>query len=95
MMGAGAEATVTLRVVGRNTKGPMGTLVIPVGGTKFPIDFAITRAELREGLPDFIWAEEDIYLAADVTNSGKVLLKGKSKSKFADGVHKQAFVTCE
>lgn len=97
----GALATVTLRVVGRNTNGPMGTLVVPVGGVKFPVGFAITRAQLREGLPDFVWLEDDIYLKVDVANAaGNLLLAGKSKSKFGPdesgkSVHNTAYVTLE
>jgi hypothetical protein len=97
----GAQATVTLRVVGRNTNGPMGTLVVPVGGVQFPVGFAITRAQLREGMPDFVWLEDDIYLKVTVANAaGKVILAGKSKSKFGPdesgkSVHKNAYVTLE
>jgi len=95
---AGTTAQITLRVVGRNTKGPLGTLDVPLEGATFPVDFAITKGNMREGLPEFIWAEDDIYLKADVvTSTGKVIAGGKSKSKFtaADGTHGIAYVTVE
>ena len=45
----GATATITARVVGRNSAGPMATLIISdVGATPSPVDFVITRAEMRE-----------------------------------------------
>ena len=45
----GATATITGRVVGRNSNGPLATLVIPdLGATPSPVDFVITRADMRE-----------------------------------------------
>ena len=50
----GATATITARVVGRNSNGPMATLVISdLGATPSPVDFIITRAEMRE-VADFL-----------------------------------------
>ena len=50
----GATATITARVVGRNSAGPMATLIISdVGATPSPVDFVITRAEMRE-VADFL-----------------------------------------
>ena len=54
-------ATVTIRVVGRNTKGPLATVTVPID-KGFPLPFTIQKAALREGIPDFLWAEEDIYV---------------------------------
>lgn len=100
MLSEGTTATVALRVVGRNTKGPIASVVVPVGGAAFPIEFAVKRSDLRENLPEFIWLEDDIYLKADVTSaSGKNLLVGRSKSKAVaeDGrpSHGTAYVTLE
>ena len=36
-LGPGASATVTMRVVGRNTKGPIATAVVPLEGASFPV----------------------------------------------------------
>ena len=96
----GASATITLRIVGRNTKGPIATIVLPVGGMSLPVNFAVTRQDMREGLQDFIWLEDDIYLKADVASkSGKVLLTGRSKSKAISEngkpAHATAYVTIE
>ncbi len=45
----GATATITGRVVGRNSNGPLVTFVIPdLGATPSPVDFVITRADMRE-----------------------------------------------
>ena len=50
----GATATITARVVGRNSNGPMATLVLSdLGATPSPVDFIITRAEMRE-VADFL-----------------------------------------
>ena len=94
------SAEVQIRVVGRNTKGPLATVEIPVEGTSFPIDYTISRSDLREGLADFIWLEEDIYVKADLKNTkDKVYAEGRSKAKFVneDGkkTHKVAYLTLE
>jgi len=83
----GSTATVTARVVGRNTKGPLATLVVPdLDGASSPVDFAIRRANFRE-VPDFVWLDDDLYLKADVVSNGKTLLvaRGKSKGVAGDG----------
>ena len=88
---------VTLRVVGRNTKGPLATATFgPLDGASFPVSFAITRAQLREGVPDFLWQEEDIYIKVGINSaSGKEIVAGKSKAKFKDGTHEVGYVTLE
>ena len=97
---SGTKAVVTLRVVGRNLKGPMATVEVPIGEASFPFEFTVSRADLREGLPDYIWKDDDIYLKADVLSpSGKVAAVGRSKAKAVtvDGVavHLPAYVTLE
>ena len=93
---AGSTATVQIRVVGRNTKGPLATVNVPLEGKTFPVSYTVTKADLREGVADFIWEAEDIYVKADVvTPAGKTFGEGRSKSKFKDGVHQTAFLTVE
>ena len=97
---ADATATVFIRVVGRNSKGPLGTLQVPLDGKTFPVPYTITRANLREGVADFIWEGEDVYVAAVLaTSAGKTIAEGKSKAKAVpvDGVpgHKTAFLQLE
>lgn len=94
------SAEVQIRVVGRNTKGPLATVDIPVVGKSFPLDYTVLRSDLREGVADFIWAEEDIYVKADLkTSDDKVFAVGRSKAKFVneDGkpMHKIAYLTLE
>ena len=95
----GTTASITLRVVGRNTNGPLGRLDVPLEGATFPVDFTIRRDNMRDGLPEFIWAEDDIYLKADVLSAkGDVIAAGKSKSKFvgdATPTHQIAYVTLD
>ena len=79
----GATATVTGRVVGRNTKGPLASVVVS-DLDSFPRDFTISRADFRE-VPDFVWLEEDIYLRADVEVNGKKVLRAVSKAKAVAG----------
>lgn len=95
----GSVAVVTLRVVGRNSKGPLATMNVPID-SDFPISFTMTRSSLREGVPDFLWESEDIYVKADVVSpSGKSLVAGRSKAKFitVDGTpsHAPAYVTLD
>jgi hypothetical protein len=97
---AGSVAKVTIRVVGRNTKGPLATIELPLEGKTFPIEFTISRADLREGVPDYIWVEDDIYVKGDVvSSSGSGYAEGRSKAKAgkADGVaiHQTAYLTLE
>ena len=97
---SGSKATVAIRVVGRNTKGPLATVELPLEGKSFPLEYAISRADLREGVADFIWLQEDIYIKADVTTAaGKDFAAGRSKAKAAveDGVpsHKVAYLLLE
>ena len=98
---AGSSATITLRVVGRNTNGPLAQGVVPISeGTTFPLEFAVMRAQLREGVPDYVWEKEDIYIKADVnTAAGKELFVGRSKAKLKmDGdtpKREVAYVTLE
>lgn len=81
----GATATITARVVGRNSNGPVATLVIPdLGASPSPVDFVITRADMRE-VPDFVWLDQDLYLKADVVVNGKPVLAGRGKAKAVEG----------
>ena len=96
----GSVASVAVRVVGRNLKGPLATVQVPAEGKAFPIDYTIPRSSLREGLPDYIWLEEDIYIFAELmTPNGKKLAEGRSKAKFVmvDGqpAHKVAALSLE
>ena len=80
---AGCIASVAIRVVGRNTKGPLATIELPLEGKSFPIDYIVVRSNLREGVPDFLWAEEDIYVFSQVTRpDGKSIAEGRSKAKY-------------
>lgn len=79
---AGATAEVSIRVVGRNTKGPLGTVQLPLDGATFPLEYTVTTANLREGVPDFLWKSEDIYVKADILRAdGKSVAEGRSKAK--------------
>ena len=97
----GSIAEVTLRVVGRNTKGPISTVTLPLDGKTFPLEYSIVRSDLREDLPNYIWQADDIYIKADVrTASGKGLAEGRSKAKAvaqADGstLHQTAYLLLE
>ena len=94
----GSTVTVVLRVVGRNTKGPLATVSLPLDGVSFPAQFTVSRSDLREGLPDYVWEKDDIYLIATATTpKGKELAVGRSKSKFLaeSGTHGVAYVTLE
>ena len=92
----GSTATVVIRVVGRNTNGPLATVQVPLDGKTFPVDYAILKADLREGVPDYIWEDQDIYIKADVvTGKGKDYAVGRSKSKYKDGVHQTAYLALE
>jgi hypothetical protein len=90
-----------MRVVGRNTKGPLSTVTFTVPeNAELPLPFAIRRADLRDGAPDYLWEKEDLYVRADLcTNSGKTIATGRSKAKAisVDGApaHAVAFVTME
>ena len=67
----GSKAIVTMRVMGSNSKGPLATLALPIDA--FPLDFTISRRDLRD-VPDFVWASEDLYVKADVvTPDGRVV----------------------
>ena len=89
----GSKAIVTMRVIGRNSKGPLATLALPIDA--FPLDFTISRRDLRD-VPDFVWASEDLYVKADVvTPDGRVVAVGRSKSKCVDSIHGIAYVTLE
>ena len=80
---AGCVASVAIRVVGRNTKGPLATIQVPLEGKGFPIDYTVVRSNLREGVPDFLWAEEDIYVFSQVLRpDGKSMAEGRSKAKY-------------
>ena len=93
---AGSVATVAIRVVGRNTKGPLAQVVVPLDGRTFPAEFAVSRSDLREGVPDYLWQEEDLYIIATArTPAGKAVAVGRSKAKFKDGEHQVAYVTLE
>ena len=98
---SGSTATVVIRVVGRNTKGPLATVQVPLNGKTFPVEYSIVRADLREGVPDFLWQAEDIYVKADLTTpSGKDFAAGRSKAKAVTGAdgqpsHKVAYLTLE
>ena len=99
-MQPGATASVSIRVVGRNTKGPLATVAVPLEGKTFPIEYAVQRSSLRDGLADFVWLEEDIYVFAEaVSATGKKLAEGRSKAKFVrvDGepAHKIAALLLE
>ena len=68
--------------------------------TVFPYTVSITRDDLRAGLNDFVWMNDDIYVKADVVSpSGKSIRQGKSKSKAQkiedQPVHGAAYVTLE
>lgn len=81
----GSTATVTARVVGRNTKGPLATLVVSdLDTASSPIDFAIRRSNFRE-VPDFVWLDDDLYLKADVIYNGKTVMQGRGKAKGVAG----------
>lgn len=46
---SGGSAVVTLRVVGRNTNGPLATATVPLqDGAAWPLAFAVERSSLRE-----------------------------------------------
>ena len=97
---AGSTARVTLRVVGRNTKGPLAEVQLPLDDKVFPLDYTVSKAAMREGVPDFIWEAEDIYIKADVTTAaGKDYAEGRSKAKAVnvDGrpSHQVAYLTLE
>eukprot|EP00967_Tisochrysis_lutea_P114874 scaffold183530_cov27-Tisochrysis_lutea.AAC.1 len=98
---ADGSAVITMRVVGRNTKGPLATMTLPLPeGSKLPLPFAITRSNLREGVADFLWEKEDLYVRADVLSpSGKLIASGRSKAKAIDvdgkPAHGVAFTTLE
>ena len=97
---SGSVASVAIRVVGRNTKGPLASLQVPLEGKTFPVEYSVERSNLREGLADFVWLEEDIYVySALMTPSGKQLAEGRSKAKFiqVDGqpAHKVAALLLE
>lgn len=95
------SVVVTMRVVGRNTKGPLATVALPIPeGAVMPFPFAVTRSDIREGVPDFLWAAEDLYVRADTLSaSGKTLATGRSKAKAKDvdgaPTHGVAFTTME
>ena len=96
----GTTAELTMRVVGRNTKGPLATAKVPLGGRELPAPLVLGRKDLREGVADFLWATDDIYVRADVISpTGKTSLTGRSKAKAVevDGspAHAAAFVTLE
>lgn len=97
----GSKAVVTMRVVGRNTKGPLSTVTFTVPeNAELPLPFAIRRSDLREGAPDYLWEKEDLYVRADLyTHSGKTIATGRSKAKAisVDGkpAHAVAFTTME
>jgi len=77
----GTVATVTLRVVGRNTKGALATATVPLDGVEFPAGFSVRRRDLRE-VPDYLWLEEDLYVRADeVTPKGASIAVGRAKAK--------------
>ena len=89
----GSKAIVTMRVIGRNSKGPLATLALPIDA--FPLDFTISRRDLRD-VPDFVWASEELYVKADVVApDGRVVAVGRSKSKCVDSIHGIAYVTLE
>ena len=94
---AGASVTITARVVGRNTKGPLAVKTVGPLDAPLPLpsSFSLRRVDLREGVPDFLWAAEDIYVRTEVTKGGKTLLDGRSKAKFKDEQHQTAYVTLE
>ena len=77
--------------------GPLATLTLPVAdGSVFPLEYSVTRGDLREGLPDYIWEAEDIYVKADLTApSGKEFAVGRGKSKFKDNEHQISYVLLE
>jgi hypothetical protein len=97
----GSKAVVTMRVVGRNTKGPLSTVTFTVPeNAELPLPFAIRRSDLREGAPDYLWEKEDLYVRADLyTHSGKTIATGRSKAKAisVDGkpAHAVAYTTME
>ena len=95
-----SEAQIAIRVVGRNTKGPLATKEVKIAGQAFPIEYTITRSDLREGLADFVWLEEDIYVKGEVlTTAGKVFAEGRSKAKATNEggspSHQVAYLTLE
>ena len=93
---AGSVATVAIRVVGRNTKGPLGTLQLPLDGRTFPIDYTVERNDLREGVPDFVWVDDDIYVFSEITApSGKKYAEGRSKAKMKPEGRQIAYLTLE
>lgn len=79
----GATATITARVVGRNSKGPLATVVMSDLGPS-PVDFVITRADLRE-VPDFVWLDQDLYIKVEVAYNDKPVLVGRGKAKAVEG----------
>lgn len=76
------SATVAMRVVGRNSKGPLALKErFEIDGT-FPREFSIVRSDFTREVPDFVWEGEDLYVKAEVFNGeGKLLGEGKSKAK--------------
>ncbi|KAL1495204.1 hypothetical protein AB1Y20_017069 [Prymnesium parvum] len=78
---SGSAATVSVRVVGRNSRGALATKKVVLDGEEFPVEFTVRRSEMRE-VPDFVWLEEDLYVRADVmTPQGAAIAIGRSKSK--------------
>jgi len=94
-----ASAVVTVRVVGRNRNGPLATLKLALDGKSLPLPFTVARRDLRDGVPDFVWVKEDLYIKCDIVDkAGKTLFVGRSKSKAVDGdvpSHGIAYVTLE
>lgn len=96
-----ASAEVQLRVVGRNTMGPLATVQVPVEGRTFPLEYGISKADLREGVQDFIWLEQDIYVYSALnTASGKKWAEGRGKAKaskdeFGKPIHQISYLTLE
>ena len=76
------SATVAMRVVGRNSKGPLALKErFEIDGT-FPREFSIVRSDFTREVPDFVWEGEDLYVKAEVFNGeGKLLGEGKFKAK--------------
>lgn len=97
----GGSAVVTMRVVGRNTKGPLAKMTLPLTeGMKLPLPFALDRSSFREGVVDFLWEAEDLYVFTEIlAPSGKSIAVGRSKAKAIDvggrPGHGVAFVNLE
>ena len=65
----GSKAIVTMRVIGRNSKGPLATLALPIDA--FPLDFTTIRKRLVDGASPL--ELRDAYLPEDLSVDLKLI----------------------